>query len=76
MLRTIALAGTLAIACTAAHARAYIGTTVGGGAYGQGSVIEWDGHGHPTTLYSFCARNQCADGARQHSFHLLIIRNG
>lgn len=75
MFRTFALAGALALASIAAQASTYIGTTVGGGAYGQGAVIEWDGHGRPITLYSFCARNQCADGARPET-NVIVAADG
>ena len=39
------------------------GTTTGGGAYGAGTVFEITPAGRLTTIYSFCARKACADGA-------------
>jgi uncharacterized repeat protein (TIGR03803 family) len=61
MLHTLALAGALALSCTAAPAAPYFGTTYAGGANGAGAVFE-RAHGHRTILYSFCARPNCADG--------------
>lgn len=39
------------------------GTTVGGGANGEGTVFKLDAAGHFTTLYSFCSVSGCTDGA-------------
>jgi uncharacterized repeat protein (TIGR03803 family) len=39
------------------------GTTVGGGAYGNGTVFRITPSGTLTTLYSFCAQSGCTDGA-------------
>jgi uncharacterized repeat protein (TIGR03803 family) len=39
------------------------GTTVGGGAIGEGSVFKITPGGALTTLYSFCSQANCADGA-------------
>jgi uncharacterized repeat protein (TIGR03803 family) len=38
------------------------GTTAGGGAYGYGTVFKITPSGTLTTLYSFCAKSNCADG--------------
>jgi uncharacterized repeat protein (TIGR03803 family) len=39
------------------------GTTLGGGAYGSGTVFKMTPAGAVTTLYSFCSLTNCADGA-------------
>jgi uncharacterized repeat protein (TIGR03803 family) len=39
------------------------GTTVGGGANGEGTVFKLDNTGHITILYSFCSVSGCTDGA-------------
>lgn len=39
------------------------GTTYGGGAHGQGTVFKFVTGGSFTTIYSFCAQSNCADGA-------------
>jgi uncharacterized repeat protein (TIGR03803 family) len=41
----------------------FYGTTVEGGAYGQGTVFQMTAAGTMATLYSFCARTNCTDGA-------------
>ena len=40
----------------------FYGTTFTGGAQGQGTVFELTPGGALTTLYSFCAQSECADG--------------
>jgi len=40
----------------------YYGTTNGGGMHSQGSVFQIASGGTLTTLYSFCALSNCADG--------------
>jgi uncharacterized repeat protein (TIGR03803 family) len=40
----------------------FYGTTEGGGAYGGGTVFKISPSGDLTTLYSFCALADCADG--------------
>jgi uncharacterized repeat protein (TIGR03803 family) len=42
---------------------AYYGTAISGGANDWGSVFKITSDGVPTTLYSFCSRAGCADGA-------------
>jgi uncharacterized repeat protein (TIGR03803 family) len=42
--------------------RDFYGTTEGGGAYGGGTVFKISPSGDLTTLYSFCALANCADG--------------
>ena len=39
------------------------GTTTAGGTYNRGTVFKISPSGTLTTLHSFCARSQCADGA-------------
>jgi len=39
------------------------GTTLGGGTNGQGTVFKLTTTGTLTTLYSFCAEANCADGS-------------
>ncbi|MGA9966340.1 MAG: choice-of-anchor tandem repeat GloVer-containing protein [Terriglobales bacterium] len=41
----------------------FYGATCCGGAHGNGTVFKIDGAGKLTTLYSFCAQANCADGA-------------
>jgi len=41
----------------------FYGTTTGGGANLNGTVFELSPDGTVTTLYSFCSRSECADGA-------------
>jgi len=41
----------------------FYGTTIGGGAYNNGTVFKITPGGTLTTLYSFCALPNCADGA-------------
>jgi uncharacterized repeat protein (TIGR03803 family) len=41
----------------------FYGTTESGGAYGYGTVFKITASGKLTTLYSFCTRSNCADGA-------------
>ena len=41
----------------------FYGATCCGGAHGNGTVFKIDGAGKLTTLYSFCAQTNCADGA-------------
>jgi uncharacterized repeat protein (TIGR03803 family) len=41
----------------------FYGTTTSGGSYGKGTVFEITSAGTPTTLYSFCKKSGCADGA-------------
>jgi uncharacterized repeat protein (TIGR03803 family) len=43
------------------------GTTVGGGANNSGSVYQFAPWGQLTTLYSFCSKSNCADGANPES---------
>ena len=38
------------------------GTTIDGGAYGAGNVFKIKPGGRLTSLYSFCAQNNCPDG--------------
>jgi uncharacterized repeat protein (TIGR03803 family) len=38
------------------------GTTVGGGAHGDGTVFKVTTSGEETVLYSFCAKKNCTDG--------------
>jgi|HubBroStandDraft_1064217.scaffolds.fasta_scaffold01555_15 uncharacterized repeat protein (TIGR03803 family) len=40
----------------------FYGTTTGGGAYNQGTVFRITPSGKLTTLYSFCAQDNCPDG--------------
>jgi uncharacterized repeat protein (TIGR03803 family) len=40
------------------------GTTIGGGAHGEGTVFKLTPSGTLTTLYSFCAQTNCPDGAQ------------
>jgi uncharacterized repeat protein (TIGR03803 family) len=40
----------------------FYGTTVTGGTYGYGTVFKITPSGTLTTLYNFCAQNDCADG--------------
>lgn len=40
----------------------FYGTTTGGGASGEGTVFQLTADGQLTTLYSFCALVDCADG--------------
>ena len=40
----------------------FYGATCCGGVYGNGTVFEVNGAGKLTTLYSFCAQTNCADG--------------
>ena len=39
------------------------GTTLGGGAYGNGTVFRITPTGKLTTIYSFCSQTNCADGS-------------
>lgn len=41
----------------------FYGTTISGGAYGDGTVFTFSATGGLTTLYSFCAKTNCADGS-------------
>jgi uncharacterized repeat protein (TIGR03803 family) len=41
----------------------FYGTTISGGAYGNGTVFTFSATGGLTTLYSFCAKTACADGS-------------
>lgn len=41
----------------------FLGTTIGAGAHGDGTVFEITPTGKLTTLYSFCALTSCTDGA-------------
>ncbi len=41
----------------------FFGTTFSGGAYGAGAVFKLTPRGDVTTLYSFCAQSDCADGS-------------
>jgi uncharacterized repeat protein (TIGR03803 family) len=41
----------------------FYGTTYGYGVYGYGTVFKITPGGAPTTLYSFCAQTNCADGS-------------
>lgn len=41
----------------------FYGTTISGGAYGDGTVFKFSATNGLTTLYSFCAKTNCADGA-------------
>jgi uncharacterized repeat protein (TIGR03803 family) len=41
----------------------FYGTTSAGGAHGKGTVFEITPQGKLTTLYSFCSKRNCADGA-------------
>jgi uncharacterized repeat protein (TIGR03803 family) len=41
----------------------YYGTASGGGANGQGTIFQVTPAGKLTTLYSFCSKANCADGA-------------
>lgn len=47
--------------------RYFYGTTIGGGATGYGEVFKITSQGALTTLYSFCAQTNCADGAAPYS---------
>ena len=51
------------------------GTTFYGGAYSQGTVFELTTSGELTTIYSFCARKACKDGANPES-GLVLGPNG
>lgn len=39
------------------------GTTLGGGAYGSGTIFKMGTNGRLTTIYSFCSQPNCADGS-------------
>jgi uncharacterized repeat protein (TIGR03803 family) len=41
----------------------FYGTTTEGGAYGKGTVFQFNPNGTLTTLYSFCPESSCTDGA-------------
>ena len=41
----------------------FYGTTLYGGAYGNGTVFEITAGGTLTTIYSFCAQRSCSDGS-------------
>ncbi len=41
----------------------FYGTTIFGGVYGYGTVFRITAQGALTTLYSFCSKSNCADGA-------------
>jgi uncharacterized repeat protein (TIGR03803 family) len=41
----------------------FYGTTIGGGAYNNGTVFTFSATKGLTTLYSFCAKTNCLDGA-------------
>ena len=43
------------------------GTTVGGGANGDGTVFEMTLRGKLTSLYSFCSQSNCTDGANPYT---------
>ncbi len=45
------------------HTTNFYGTTSAGGAHGSGTVFETTATGTLTTIYSFCALPNCADGA-------------
>jgi len=45
----------------------FYGTTYNGGVYGSGTVFKISSSGTLTTLYSFCAQSNCADGANPHA---------
>jgi uncharacterized repeat protein (TIGR03803 family) len=45
----------------------FYGTTVGGGAYGGGTVYNITPNGKLTTLYNFCLLSKCADGANPYA---------
>ncbi len=51
------------------------GTTLGGGAYNGGTVFELTPGGKLTTLYSFCAQANCADGQAPQN-PLVLAPNG
>src|SRR5260370_25945530 len=51
------------------------GTTFYGGAYNQGTVFELTTSGELTTIYNFCARKACKDGANPES-GLVLGPNG
>ena len=40
----------------------FYGTTSVGGANGRGTIFKIDSTGNETTLHSFCAESNCADG--------------
>jgi YVTN family beta-propeller protein/uncharacterized repeat protein (TIGR03803 family) len=50
------------------------GTTVGGGAYDEGTVFQATSDGTVTTLYSFCSQVNCTDGAEP--FSGLVVAGG
>ncbi len=45
----------------------FYGTTYSGGVYGHGTIFKVTPGGTLTTLYSFCAQANCADGANPHA---------
>ena len=45
----------------------FYGTTYSGGAFDGGTIFEITSAGTLTTLYSFCAQSNCADGGYPHS---------
>jgi len=51
------------------------GTTVAGGVYGGGAVFKLTPDGKQTVLYSFCAQNNCTDGASPYG-ELVFDRKG
>jgi len=53
----------------------FYGTTTGGGAFGNGTVFQITAAGNLTTLYSFCAQANCADGSSPWA-GLVQARNG
>lgn len=53
----------------------FYGTTLGGGANGQGTVFKISSAGKLTTLYNFCSQARCADGNFPEA-GLLLASNG
>ena len=49
------------------------GTTINGGANGEGTVFKLAPEGAETVLYALCAKTNCADGANPENFGPLLV---